>query len=44
MSFFFFYPGKNGNGLKWLSSTPADVFSLIGVSAELGIFGGMLIG
>ena len=27
-----------------VNSTPAGVFSLVGVSAELGIFGGMLIG
>ena len=26
-----------------LSSTPVDVHSLVGVSAEFGIFGGMLI-
>ena len=27
-----------------LSSTPAGVFSLVGVSVELGTFGGILIG
>ena len=44
MIYFFLSLERMAIGKKCLSSTPADVFSLIGVLAELGILGGMLIG
>ena len=36
--------GRNVDRLQWLSSTLAGALSLVGVSAEFGTWGGMLIG
>ena len=37
-------PGRYVDWLQLLSSTSVGVFSLVGVSAEFGNLGGMLIG